>query len=175
LGGAAKAFWGTVPHRAYRLFAADPLGADVKEYERKRLLERIDREASTVGADVPDEIRLDGEPFPLREFVFEVRSLDGVPPERRERVEWAKKQLRRARLERRQRIEEDDISKEEGERLVEDVVGIDRALNALSDLGPTDVEAAAASQERADQKRWFQFLRKALGHERDTSARGRGN
>lgn len=145
----------------------------MKEFQRKQLLERVDREAATVGADVPEEIRLDGEPFPLREFVFEVRADDGVAADRRERVEWAKKQLRRARLTRRQRIEDGDVSYEEGERLAREIVGIDRALNALEDLGPADVEGERERQAMADRKRWFQFLRKALGREEDTRGRGR--
>lgn len=137
----------------------------MREFERKQLLERVDREAATVGASIPDVIDLQGEEFALREFVFEVKRVDTVPADRREEVEEAKTLLRRERLQRRQRLEDADISREEGERLVEAIVGIDRALNALESLGTTNLEAEIEASERADRKRWFSFLKEALGQD----------
>jgi len=139
----------------------------VQEYERKQLVERIGREGATVGADIPDEITVQGEAVDLREFVFEIKRRDTVPAGERERVEEAKKNLRRERTERKRRIEHDDITREEGEELVRAVVGIDRALNAIESLGPTDIEAEIEAQEKADTKRWMNFLQKALGNEED--------
>ncbi|PSP33434.1 hypothetical protein BRC64_03570 [Halobacteriales archaeon QH_10_67_22] len=137
----------------------------MKEYERKQLLERIERDGATVGADIPDRIDVQGESVNLREFVFEIKRRDTVPPGERERVDRAKVNLRRERLQRKQRIEDDDISREEGERLVQAVIGIDRALNALENLGPTNLEAEIEAQERADKKRWTNFLKKVLGED----------
>jgi hypothetical protein len=143
----------------------------VKEYERKRLLERVDREGAIVGADIPDRIDLyaheadrEPEPLDLRAFVFEVRKLDRVPPDRRAEAEDLKKRLRRERLQRRQLIEDGAITREEGDRLVEEIVGLDRALNALERVGTeTDLEAEAERQDLADKRRWRSFLNKALG------------
>jgi hypothetical protein len=145
----------------------------VKEFERKQLLERVNRDGATVGADIPESILVQGEEVNLREFVFEIKRRDTVPAGERDRVERAKKNLRRERLQRLQRIEDGDVSREEGERLVESIVGIDRALNALESLGPADLEGEAEAQAAADRKRWLSFLRKALGHE-DTSHNTRG-
>ena len=146
----------------------------MKPYERKQLLERVDREGATVGTEIPEEISVDGESLALREFVFEITRRERVPPEDRERVETARTRLRRARRRRRERIEDGEITREEGETLATEIVGIDRALNALADLEETDLEAAAAAQERADRKRWLHFLRKATGRDRD-DARRRGD
>ena len=137
----------------------------MKEYERKQLLERLDRAGSTVGAGIPESITVQGEEVALREFVFEIKRRDAIPPGERERVEEAKSNLRRERLQRRQRIENGDISYEAGEEIVEAVLGIDRALNALESLGPTDLEAEQQRKEMADQKRWMSFLKQVLGHE----------
>ncbi|MFB6132777.1 MAG: DUF5788 family protein [Halanaeroarchaeum sp.] len=146
----------------------------MKEYERKRLLERIGRDGATVGASVPETIDLDGEAFELQSFVFETRRLDEVPPEHRERIEAVKKRLRAARQERRRRIEHGEVSREEGEELADAIVGIDRALNALESLGSTDLEAEARAAETADRKRWLSFLKKALGHDAEDSGPGVG-
>ncbi|MFB6087257.1 MAG: DUF5788 family protein [Haloarculaceae archaeon] len=140
----------------------------MKEYERKQLLERIGREEATVGADIPERIDVQGESVDLREFVFEIKRRDTIPAGERERVEQAKKNLRRERVDRKRRIEHDDITREEGEELVNAIVGIDRALNALENLGPTDLEADVEQQEIADRKRWMTFLKKALGQDTDS-------
>ena len=144
----------------------------VKEFQRKQLLERIEREGATVGADIPERIEVQGEALDLQQFVFEIRRLDTVPPGERERVDRAKKNLRRERLQRKQRIEDDDISFEQGKRLASAIIGIDRALNALEQLGSVDLEREAQAQRAADRKRWAKFLQKALGHENDDASPG---
>ena len=145
----------------------------MKSYERKQLLARIDREGATIGTSIPEEITVEGESLELRAFVFEARSHESVPAEDREEIEAAKRNLRRERIDRRDRIEEGDISKERGEELAESIVGIDRALHALSDLGTSSVEAEAEAQEHADRKRWVSFLQQALGKDSGRSAGGR--
>ncbi|MFC7072036.1 DUF5788 family protein [Halovenus rubra] len=146
----------------------------MKEFQRKQLLERIEREGATVGVDIPDSITVQGEDLDLHAFVMEIRRRDTVPAGERERVDRAKKNLRRERLERKQRLEDENISVETGEQLVEAIIGIDRALNALEQLGPVDIEGKADAQEVADRKRWMQFLQKALGKNDDTHGVGRG-
>ncbi|PSP47979.1 hypothetical protein BRC69_00375 [Halobacteriales archaeon QH_6_66_25] len=144
----------------------------MREFERKQLLERIERESATVGVDIPERITVQGEPIDLQSFVFEIKRRETIPPGERDRVERAKKNLRRERLQRKQRIEDEEISFEEGERLAESIVGIDRALSALEQLGPVDLEAEANAQETADRKRWMKFLKQALGHADSDSSHG---
>jgi hypothetical protein len=146
----------------------------VQDYERKQLLERIDREGATVGRDIPEQIEIQGEELDLQDFVFEIRKRDMIPPGERERVDRAKKNLRRERLERRQRLEEAAISRAEGEELARSIIGIDRALNALEQLGRVDLEGELETKETADRKRWMRFLRKALGHADDEAGQGVG-
>ena len=137
----------------------------MKPFERKQLLARVEREGATVGASIPETVDVQGETLALREFVFEARSRGTVPSDERERVERAKKNLRRERLARKQRLEDDDMTREEGDALVEAIIGLDRALHALSDLGTVDIEGEADAQEMADRKRWLSFLKQALGND----------
>ncbi|WP_255168144.1 DUF5788 family protein [Natrononativus amylolyticus] len=143
----------------------------MKGYERKQLLERVERDGATVGADIPETIEIQGEEIDLQQFVFEIKRRETVPPGERDRVERAKKNLRRERLERIERIEEGDISRAEGDELARSVIGIDRALNALQSLGPTDLEREQQAQQAADRKRWMSFLKKALGNDDGGAAR----
>ena len=140
----------------------------VKEYQRKQLVERLDREGATVGIRIPETIEVQGSELGLREFVFDITRQDILSPSDEARVEEVKLGLRRERLERRRQIEEDPISHEEGDRLVESILGIDRALNVLTQLGDTDLEAEAAAKQAADQKRWVSFVKQALGSDSTT-------
>ena len=146
----------------------------VREFERKQLLERVNREGATVGTDIPDRITVQGEEVELRDFVFEIKRRDTVPDGERERVDQAKKNLRRERLQRLNTIEEGEVSYEEGERLAESIVGIDRALEALEQLRSPDLEQEAERQEAQDRKRWMKFLKQALGHESSSPGRRGG-
>ena len=156
-----------------RFFTVADQTPGVQEYERERLLEQIEREGATVGASIPEQIEVAGETFSLRDFVFEVKRLEEVPPDRREAVAEAKKRLRRERLQRKQELEDGDISVQRGEQLAEEIIGIDRALNALESLGPTDLESEMAAKEAADTKRWYSFLKDVLGED-DTTEKRRG-
>jgi hypothetical protein len=145
----------------------------VREYERKQLLERVERESSTIGARIPDRIEVQGEEIDLQEFVFEIKRREAIPAGERERVERAKRNLRRERRDRLEPIEEGTVSFEEGEELADSIVGIDRALEALEQLEPADVEREAERQEMADRQRWLTFLRQALGRD-DSGGSRRG-
>jgi hypothetical protein len=145
----------------------------VKEFERKQLLERVNRESATVGADIPESIEIQGEAIDLRSFVFEIKRRDSVPPGERDRVDRAKRNLRRERLDRLEPIEENEVSYAEGEELAASIIGIDRALEALEGLNAPDPETEAKRQEAADQKRWMNFLKKALGREDAGGGSGR--
>jgi hypothetical protein len=137
----------------------------MREYEREILLERIGKEGATVGADIPERIEVQGRELDLQEFVFESKRRETVPPGERERVEEAKKNLRRERLQRKQLIEDREVSFEEGEALAASIVGIDRALTALEQLDAPGVATEAQRKEAADQKRWTRFLKQVLGRE----------
>ncbi|SEH37612.1 hypothetical protein SAMN05192561_101226 [Halopenitus malekzadehii] len=143
----------------------------MKEYRRKQLLERVNREAATIGASIPETIEVQGEPIDLQEFVFEIKRRDAVPPGERERVERAKRNLRRERIERLGRIETGEVSYETGVELADAIIGIDRALDALESLDPADLETEARRQDAVDTKRWMNFLKQALGREDASSGR----
>lgn len=145
----------------------------MKEFERKQLLERIDREGATVGVQIPDSVEVQSETVDLRSFVFEIRRRETVQPAEQERVEAARRNLRRERRERREQLETGDITVEEGERLASVIIGLDRALTELENLDSGSIEAEAEAKVAADRKRWLQFLQKATGQADSTQGRGR--
>lgn len=149
----------------------------MEEFERKQLLERIDREGVTVGATIPEKITVQGEEVALQEFVFAMNRRDRIPPGEADRVAEAKRNLRRERRDRRQRIEDHatELTFREGQALAESIIGIDRALAALDSLSADDgVEEEAAAREAADRKRWLSFLRQVLGRDDTGPSAGHG-
>lgn len=134
----------------------------MKEYQRKQLLERISREGATIGHRIPTEVQIQEDTVNLKEVVFEFKRHETYPTTLREQINEFQKQLRRERVRRRDIIEEGEVSFAEGETHATVILGIDRALNALSNLEPTDLEAEAQSSESADQKRWVSFLQEVL-------------
>jgi hypothetical protein len=134
----------------------------MKEYEREALLDRADRDSVSVGTRIPRTVELDGDEFELADYVFEARAGE------EDDIKEKKKLLRRRRNDLLDRIREDNLTYEEGEDIVERVAGIDRALNVLQGTGE-DIEAEARAKEKADQKRWQNFVKKVKGRDGDDS------
>jgi hypothetical protein len=118
--------------------------------ERRRLLDRIRRPANTVGESIPDELEVGGTTVDLKAFVFECSRLGSIPEAERERIESVKRDLRRERLDRKRRIERGEVDYGRGERLVETIHGIDRALAALEGLDEPDVGEQLRRKELED-------------------------
>ena len=136
----------------------------MKEYQREALLERADRDSVSVGTRVPEKVELEDGELALNEYVFEARAgeVDN------EDLKQKKKLLRRKRAALLDEIREGDLSYEEGEQVVERVAGIDRALNILQGTAGS-IEAEARAKEKADEKRWIDFVKKVTGSEGEDS------
>ena len=126
--------------------------------ERAELLERVNRKGATIGASLPETVTVDDEELPLAEFVIETRKVPGVPPEHRDLLDDAKRTLRTERAQRLERLEEAPLDVETAETLADEIVGIDRALNALENIRQPDYGDTAKTAAIDDHKRWATFL-----------------
>ena len=128
------------------------------EDERAALLDRVTSQSATVGASMPETVGIGDDELALRKFVIETRKLQRIPPETEERLEATKRTLREERASRMERPESAPIGSETAAELAEEIIGLDRALNALETIrypGYGD-QAQAASVE--DHRRWLGFL-----------------
>lgn len=128
------------------------------EAAREKLLARVNRQSATVGASLPETVTVGDEELPLAEFVVETRKVPGVPPEHRELLANAKQTLRDERARRVERLESDPIEYETAETLADEIIGIDRALNALENIRQPDYGETARTAAIEDHKRWATFL-----------------
>lgn len=105
---------------------------------REKLLRRVNRQGATVGASLPETVSIGDDELPLAEFVIETRKVPGGPPEHRELLTTAKKTLRNERGRRLERLESEPVDLKPAETLADEIVGIDRALNALENIRKPD-------------------------------------
>ena len=125
---------------------------------RHELLERVNRQSATIGAKTPETITINGEPVDLQEFIIETRELPEIPPGTRELVSTAKQRLRTERTERVDRLKHDDLDEAAARALAKEIIGLDRARNALDSLYRPDYAKDVRTAEIDDYKRWLGFL-----------------
>jgi hypothetical protein len=125
---------------------------------RRDLLHEVRRPSGTVGKDLPDELTVQGTTIDVREFVFECKDLDAIPESERERIEAVETQLRRERLQRKQQLEDGDITEAEGAELVRSIHGLDRALTAIDGLDTPDIEEELRQKKLEDARELLALL-----------------
>lgn len=133
---------------------ATPLTDD----EREALLDRVTSQSATVGASVPDEITVDGAALDLSAFIVESRKVDTVPPALDRKVTAARESLRSERERRVERLETEPVDRETAETLAEEVIGIDRALNALEGIRRPGFADEHHADTLAGHERWLAFV-----------------
>jgi len=133
----------------------------MNERERQRLLDSTQRKSGTIGQQIPETVTVQGTEVELREFVFECKRLESIPDDERERIEEMKTALKRERLARKQRIADDDISYEAGERLVDVIRGLDRAINALEGLDSPSLSEELRRKQIRDAEKLLSLIDQA--------------
>lgn len=128
------------------------------EAKREELLDRVTSDTATVGAEIPDTIQVHGRELDLGEFLVETRKVDRISSEAEETLEAAKQTLREERRRRMERLESDPLDVGAAERLADEIIGIDRALNALESIRHPEYGETARSADVEDYKRWVGFL-----------------
>ena len=83
---------------------------------------------------------------------------DAVPPDERERIEELKRQFKRERLARKQRLAEAEITGEEGERPVDSIRGIDRAITAPEGRDSPSLTETLRHKETRDARRLLSLV-----------------
>lgn len=133
----------------------------MEKHQRDKLLAKIEREGATVGHSIPEVISIDGEELELSKLVFNIQDTRDIPEDSFESLKSLKQVLRQERNSRVDTIEAGDISYSKGEQLVEEIIGIDRALHLLENLGgDTSIEKQSEVNELKRTKKWREFVQK---------------
>ncbi|WP_440766476.1 DUF5788 family protein [Natronorubrum sp. DTA7] len=140
-----------------------PASDELTRTERRDLLERANRQSATIGRTLPETITVGDDELPLEEFVIETRKVEGIPDDVKPLVRETERELTAERKRLVARLESDPIGREEGEQIVETIVGIDRAKNALRSLRRKGFGAEASSAALDDHERWLDFVNAIRG------------
>ncbi|WP_128904531.1 DUF5788 family protein [Halorubrum amylolyticum] len=138
------------------------------ESEREAVLDRVTSRSATVGASVPDTVTIDGAAVDLSEFIVETRAIETVPPEVDRKVSSVKATLRAERERRIDRLRGDPRDADDGsdapidrgtaEALADEIVGIDRAMNALETIRHPDFADEHRAATLEGHERWLSFV-----------------
>lgn len=137
---------------------SDPGQSPITDAEREALLDRVESPSATVGASVPDEVEIDGNPVDLSAFIVETRKVDAVPPALDRKVTAARESLRAERERRVERLETAALDRETAESIAEELIGIDRALNALTGIRRPGFADEHHADTLAGHERWLAFV-----------------
>jgi len=131
----------------------------IDDTTRAELLERVNRQSATVGAKTPATITIDGTEIDLHAFLSETRNLPEIPPGTKDLVSTAKQRLKTERDERVERLKTDQtLDEETAETLAEEIIGLDRARNALDGVYRPNYGEEAHNMTIDDYKRWLGFV-----------------
>lgn len=127
-------------------------------YKRKALIDRIEKEAATVGHDIPDAIRIDDTEIELSQVASEIRT-NGVSETQFEEVIEFKRMLRRKQNDNKKQIQNAELTTQQAESLAEETIGIKRVLNMFTGEDVDSLDAELKRNRARRQKRWQEFLR----------------
>ncbi len=126
--------------------------------DRHALIKRVSKQGATIGASLPETVTVHGEEIDLDAFLIETRKVDGVPPDAAEILSEAKREFQAARNEKYERLKHAPLNKAEAEALATEIIGIDRALNALRRIRRPQYGEESQAKQIEDYKRWLGFL-----------------
>lgn len=141
----------------------DEEGEEISPDRRATLLNRLSRQSATVGQRIPETIEIDGQPFALREFVVEAKTKGEVPEEDRSAVREMRSTLERERASREKRLRSAPLTAEAAQRLATEIIGLDRAITALSNLSTVELAKRSHEEYVNGARRWVDFVDQLTG------------
>ena len=133
------------------------------EEERHRILRRLHATLSWVGVRIPEELDLDGERVRLRDLVDRFVFDDFIDDEERAEVMDLIDKLEDKAEILEEALEEEDLTLEEAEEILNRAIGVLRAIDELKHLEDDEEweDAHRRLMERVDDaKRWHDFTKR---------------
>lgn len=132
----------------------------LSDEQRTDLLNRIHRKGSVIGTQLPTSMQIGDTELNLRDFVVRTRNQEVVPPDQRDRVRQVRATLSRERKKRKGRLERDPLTVTEGTELAETIIGLDRAIAALTDLREPTFRSDKRDADLERERTWIGFLQR---------------
>jgi hypothetical protein len=131
--------------------------------DRKRLEAKLHRLLFWVGAEIPEEIKLECGNIPLRNTVYNFITKDKLTPEETQQVRKLLHCLEKRELIDEEKLEHAPLTKKEAEALSLELAGLLRAIMDLKDLRVPKQERRLCERSKyhkvEDMKRWATYIK----------------
>jgi hypothetical protein len=138
----------------------------ITEDERKQLLSALHSRLFWVGQFIPDFIELEGETYPLHNYVWELMQKDKLTEDEKSRIEKYIEIISVKEKEDEKELEEKSLTPEEAKNLYHETAGLLRAVTDLKEIENGTLQEDTkhfqemfANQRFKDAKIWIEFLK----------------
>lgn len=131
--------------------------------EREALLSEARSPLFWVGRFIPDEVMIDGERIPLRDLVFRYLSKGEHTEEEVKNAMAFSQRLERRIGEIESKIRYEEMTRSEAEGLLEEMLGLMRAVDELRErAGSAELRRQAMLSRVEEERRWMDFVRRLI-------------
>lgn len=129
------------------------------DIERKKYLAEIEKETSTVGIDMPDNLEVNGNNIPANDIIFNMSSEGNLPGNMNMKISQLKQDLIKEKNNLIEEIEKADITSDTAEEYIEKINQIERVIDSLN---PDDMSFGDKSDinQAKKTKKWRNFIDK---------------
>lgn len=129
------------------------------DIERKKYLAEIEKETSTVGIDMPDNLEVNGNNIPANDIIFNMSSEGNLPGNMDMKISQLKQDLIKEKNNLIEEIEKADITSDTAEEYIEKINQVERVIDSLN---PDDMSFGDKSDinEAKKTKKWRDFIDK---------------
>jgi len=140
----------------------------ITEDERKQLLSALHSRLFWVGQYIPDRIELEGETYPLHNYVWELIQKDKLTEVEKARIDKLIEIISVKEQEDEKQLEEKSLTPEEAKNLYRETAGLLRAMTDLNEVEDGTFQEESkhfqeifANQRIKDARIWLEFIKNA--------------
>lgn len=139
----------------------------ITDEERKQLLSALHSRLFWVGQRIPDYVELEGETYPLHNYIWELVQKEELSESEKSRIDKCIEILSAKEMEDEKELEENSLTSEESRNLYHETAGLLRAITNLQEIesgifkqNTKRFQEQFANQRVRDAKLWLEFINK---------------
>lgn len=140
-------------------------GNYITDEERKQLLSALHSRLFWVGQRIPDYVEVEGETYPLHNYVWELVQKEELSESEKSRIEKCIEILSAKEMKDEKELEEKSLTSEESRNLYHETAGLLRAITNLKEIesgifkqNTKRFQEQFANQRVRDAKLWLEFI-----------------
>lgn len=138
----------------------------ITDEERKQLLSALHSRLFWVGQRIPDYIELEGETYPLHNYIWELVQKEELSESEKSKIDKCIEILSAKEMKDEKELEENSLTSEESRNLYHETAGLLRAITNLQEIesgifkqNTKRFQEQFANQRVRDAKLWLEFIK----------------